>query len=132
LIPHISFQVVDSRPFRIGGTGVQPIPLRHGRIWSTGYRIGGFAYLTDTSGIPASSRALLRDLDTLVIDSLRWEPHPTHLSIPEALEVIADLRPHRAYLTHLSHALEHNATNARLANGVQLAYDGLRLEIGSP
>jgi phosphoribosyl 1,2-cyclic phosphate phosphodiesterase len=132
LIPHIRFQVVDSRPFRIGGTDVQPIPLRHGRIWSTGYRIGGFAYLTDTSGIPASSRALLRDLDTLVIDSLRWEPHPTHLSVPEALAVIADLRPQRAYLTHLSHALEHNATNARLASGVELAYDGLRLEIGSP
>src|ERR687887_237044 len=90
LIPHISFKVVDSKPFHVGSTGVQPIPLRHGRIRSTGYRIGRFAYLTDTSGIPASSRALLGDLDTLVIDSLRWESHPTHLSVPEALEVIAD------------------------------------------
>jgi phosphoribosyl 1,2-cyclic phosphate phosphodiesterase len=131
LIPHISFKVVDSKPFYVSGIGVQPIPLRHGRIRSKGYRLGRFAYLTDTSGIPASSRALLGDLDTLVIDSLRWEPHPTHLSVPEALEVIADLRPRRAYLTHLSHALEHHATNARLTNGVELAYDGLRLEIGS-
>jgi phosphoribosyl 1,2-cyclic phosphate phosphodiesterase len=131
LIPHIKFTIVDSRPFCVSGTNVQPIPLRHGRIRSTGYRIGDFAYLTDTSGIPTASRALLGGLDTLVIDSLRWEPHPTHLSVPEALEVIAELRPRRAYLTHLSHALEHHATNARLTDGVELAYDGLHVEIGA-
>ncbi len=129
LIPHISFAGVDDAPFLVHGTCVQPIPLRHGSIRSTGYRIGNFAYLTDTSGVPGSSRALLHRLDTLVVDSLRWEPHPTHLSVPEALALIAELRPRRAFLTHVSHALEHAATNARLPGGVELAYDGLRLEI---
>ncbi len=129
LIPHISFTAVDDQPFPIGDECVQPIPMRHGSIRSTGYRVGGFAYLTDTSGIPASSRRLLCDLDTLVVDSLRWEPHPTHLSVPEALDLIADLRPRRAYLTHVSHALEHRATNARLPSGVEVAYEGLRIQV---
>ncbi len=132
LIPHIDLTVVDDQPFLVGETCVQPIPMRHGSIRSTGYRVGGFAYLTDTSGVPASSRRLMHQLDTLVVDSLRWEPHPTHLSVPEALELIAELRPRRAFLTHVSHALEHHATNARLPSGVRVAYEGLRLEIPAP
>ena len=128
LIPHISYTAVDREPFEVGTTSIQPIPLRHGSLRSTGYRIGDFAYLTDASGVPESSRALLRGLDLLALDTLRWERHPTHLSVPEALDVIADLRPRRALLTHVSHALEHVATNERLAEaGVELAYDGLRL-----
>ena len=130
LIPHIEFTVVDREPFYIGATCVQPIPMRHGGIRSTGYRVGDFAYLTDTNGVPAASRALLRDLDTLVVDSLWWDPHPTHFSVPEALELIAAVRPRRAYLTHVSHQLEHHATNARLPPSVELAYDGLRLGVG--
>jgi len=130
LIPHITYTAVDVEPFTINGTTVQPVPLRHGAIRATGYRIGDFAYLTDTNGVPAPSRELLRGLDTLVVDTLRWETHPTHLSVPEALELVADLRPRRALLTHVSHALEHEATNRRLAEfgfGVELAYDGLRV-----
>lgn len=129
LIPHVELTVVDDRPFCVGETIVQPIPMRHGSIRSTGYRIGGFAYLTDTSGIPASSRALLYGLDTLVVDCFRWEPHPTHLSVPEVLDLVAELEPRRAFLTHVSHALEHDETNRRLPAGVEVAYEGLRLEI---
>jgi phosphoribosyl 1,2-cyclic phosphate phosphodiesterase len=130
LIPHITYTVVDAQPFAVNGTHIQPVPLRHGAIRSTGYRIGNFAYLTDTSAVPTSSRALLRGLDALVVDALRWEPHPTHFSVPEALDLVADLRPRRAYLTHVSHALEHVATNERLGEaGVELAYDGLRLSL---
>ena len=133
LIPHISYTVVEDEPFEVLGTRVQPIPMRHGNIRATGYRIGGFAYLTDTSGIGPRSRALLHGLDALAIDALRWEPHPTHLSVPEALEVIHELQPRRAYLTHVSHALEHHATNARLAGtGVEVAYEGLTLSIDGP
>jgi phosphoribosyl 1,2-cyclic phosphate phosphodiesterase len=131
LIPHISYQVVDAEPFYVGQACVQPIPMRHGRIRATGYRIGSFAYLTDTSGIPEQSRKLLRDLDTMVIDALRWEPHPTHLSVPEVLELVEELRPRQTYLTHVSHKLEHQATNARLPDGVRMSYDGLRLEIAT-
>src|SRR5919108_5058959 len=111
LIPHIGFTTVDAQPFYVGKTCIQPIPMRHGNIRSTGYRVGSFAYLTDTSGIPNSSKALLQGLDALVIDALRWEPHPTHFSVPEALEVIEEVQPRRAYLTHVSHALEQQATN---------------------
>lgn len=129
LIPHIRFHVVDREPFSVGDTCVQPVPLRHGRIRATGYRVGDFAYLTDASEVPASSHALLGGLDTLVVDSLRWEPHPTHLSVPEALELIEALQPRRAYLTHVSHALEHQATNRRLPRSVEVAYDGLALDL---
>ncbi|MBV9326158.1 MAG: MBL fold metallo-hydrolase [Chloroflexi bacterium] len=129
LIPHIGYTNVDVDPFYVGKTCVQPIPMRHGSIRATGYRIGNFAYLTDTSGVPASSRALLRDLDVLVVDALRWEPHPTHLSVPEALELIQDVGARRGYLTHVSHNLEHTATNARVGPRVEVAYDGLELTL---
>ncbi|MDQ3812072.1 MAG: MBL fold metallo-hydrolase [Chloroflexota bacterium] len=129
LIPHISFTNVDAAPFYVGRTCVQPIPMRHGSLRATGYRIGDFAYLTDTSGVPAASRALLRDLSVLVVDALRWEPHPTHFSVPEALGLIDELKPEHAYLTHVGHTLEHASTNARIGPRAELAYDGLRLEL---
>jgi phosphoribosyl 1,2-cyclic phosphate phosphodiesterase len=103
--------------------------MRHGNIRSTGYRIGDFAYLTDTSGVPASSRALLHDLEVLVVDALRWEPHPTHLSVPEALELVTELQPRQAYLTHVGHTLEHEATNQKIGPSVAVAYDGLTLDL---
>jgi phosphoribosyl 1,2-cyclic phosphate phosphodiesterase len=129
LIPHIGFTAVDAAPFFVGKTCIQPIPMRHGNIRSTGYRIGNFAYLTDTSGIPSSSKALLHDLDAVVIDALRWEPHPTHLSVPEALALVEELQPRHAYLTHVSHTLEHESTNQRIGPRVEVAYDGLTLEL---
>jgi len=129
LIPHIGFTNVDREPFYVGKTCIQPIPMRHGSIRATGYRIGGFAYLTDTSGVPPASRALLRDCQAVVVDALRWEPHPTHLSVPEALELLRDVQPQRGYLTHVSHSLEHQATNDRVGPDVEVAYDGLELNL---
>jgi len=129
LIPHIGYATVDTQPFFVGKTCIQPIPMRHGNIRSTGYRIGGFAYLTDASGIPAASRALLHDLSVLVIDALRWEPHPTHFSVPEALALVEELQPKHAYLTHVGHTLEHETTNQKIGPRVEVAYDGLRLEL---
>jgi phosphoribosyl 1,2-cyclic phosphate phosphodiesterase len=129
LIPHISYTNVDRQPFYVGKTCIQPVPMRHGSIRATGYRIGNFAYLTDTSGVPGSSRALLRELDVVAVDALRWEPHPTHLSVPEALELIADIRPRHAYLTHVGHTLEHETTNRRIGPQVEVAFDGLELQL---
>lgn len=130
LIPHIGYTAVDVEPFYIGKTCIQPIPMRHGSIRATGYRIGRFAYLTDTSGVPASSRALLRDLDVVAVDALRWDPHPTHLSVPEALALLDDLAPRRGLLTHVGHTLEHAATEARVGPDVRVAYDGLEVLLG--
>ena len=75
------------------------------------------------------SRELLRDLDVLVLDGLRQRPHPTHFCIPEAVEVIQDLRPRNAYLTHLTHTVDHVEMNASLPSGIECASDGLTIEL---
>lgn len=128
LIPHLTFTVARE-PFRLGGLELTPIPLIHGRIMSCGWRVGDIAYLTDTNGIPPGSRQLLGGLQVMVIDALRPRPHPTHFSIAEALEAIAELRPRRALLTHLNHEVDHAAVSAELPPGVELAYDGLVVEV---
>ena len=125
-------QVVMSRiagEFCLGPATFVPVPILHGSRTILGYRIGSFAYLTDCSGIPDSSWPLLEGVHTVVLDALRERPHPTHLSVNQALGVIDRLRPERAYLTHMCHDLPHAATCARLPAGVELAYDGLTFEI---
>ena len=116
-------------PLAVGGVRVIPVPLLHGRLPIHGFRVGRLAYLTDCSEIPLASWALLDDLHTLVIDGLRPEPHATHFSIGQALEVVARLRPAQAFLTHLTHDVDHGPTEAQLPPGVRLAYDGLRVTV---
>ncbi len=101
----------------------------HGTRPILGYRIGAFAYLTDCSAIPDASFALLDGVTTLVIDALRERPHSTHFSVPEALAAAARIGAARTYFTHICHDLAHAETCARLPAGVELAYDGLVLEI---
>jgi phosphoribosyl 1,2-cyclic phosphate phosphodiesterase len=115
--------------FTMGGVEFVPVPLMHGTRQILGYRLGSFAYLTDCNAIPDASWPLLQGVRTLVLDALRERPHPTHFSVTEALAVIERLAPERAYLTHICHDLPHAATCARLPAGVQLAYDGLVLEL---
>jgi phosphoribosyl 1,2-cyclic phosphate phosphodiesterase len=125
-------QVVTVRiagEFCIGPSLFVPVPLMHGSRQIYGYRIGGFAYLTDCSAIPEPSWNLLAGLDTLIIDALRPRPHPTHLSVDQALDVVGRLKPGRTWFTHMCHDLPHAATCARLPAGVELAYDGLTFEI---
>jgi phosphoribosyl 1,2-cyclic phosphate phosphodiesterase len=116
-------------PFSLGGREIVPVPIRHGERTILGFRVGSFAYLTDCSRIPDESWPLVAGVRTLVIDALRERPHPTHFSVSEALEVVARLSPERAYFTHVCHDLPHAATCARLPRGVELAYDGLVLEM---
>jgi phosphoribosyl 1,2-cyclic phosphate phosphodiesterase len=115
--------------FSLGGMEIVPIPLLHGRREIFGYRFGDFAYLTDCSAIPEASWPLLSGVRTLVLDALRDRPHPTHFTVAEALEVVARLGPDRTYFTHICHELSHAGTSPRLPAGVELAYDGLVLEI---
>ena len=125
-------QILLSRiggPFSLGGLEVIPVPIFHGQRPILGFRVESFAYLTDCSRIPEESWPLLDGVRTLVIDALRDRPHTTHFTVDEALDVIARVRPRRAYMTHMSHELGHAATSARLPEGVQLAYDGLVLEV---
>jgi phosphoribosyl 1,2-cyclic phosphate phosphodiesterase len=115
--------------FSMGRVEILPIPIMHGPWPILGYRVGSFAYLTDCSHIPETSWPLLEGVRTLVLDALRDRPHPTHFSVAQALEVVHRLAPERTYFTHICHDLPHAATCARLPRGVELAYDGLVLEV---
>ena len=124
-------QIVTARvvgEFCVGQATFVPVPLLHGSRTILGYRVGSFAYLTDCSAIPDTSWPLLEGVRTVIIDALRERPHPTHLSVAQALDVVSRLKPERAFFTHMCHDLPHAATCARLPAGVQLAYDGLSFE----
>jgi phosphoribosyl 1,2-cyclic phosphate phosphodiesterase len=119
LEPHI---ITDS--FELFGILVTPIPLVHGSMTTTGFRFGNFAYLTDCSNITPASLALLQNLELLVIDALRYTPHPNHFNIAGAIEVAQHIGAAKTYLTHLTHEVSH-ADEARLPQTIFLAYDGL-------
>jgi phosphoribosyl 1,2-cyclic phosphate phosphodiesterase len=127
-VPRLALHTVDG-PFRLGATECVPVPIFHGERQILGYRLGGFAYLTDCSRIPESSFALLEGLDALVLSALRHRPHSTHFSLGEAIEVAGRLGARRTLFTHMCHDLGHEATSALLPPGVELAYDGLTLAI---
>jgi phosphoribosyl 1,2-cyclic phosphate phosphodiesterase len=127
-LPKLVFRRIGTEPFEVLGERIVPVPLLHGSSNVLGFRVGDVAYCTDVSRIPDSSWPLLEGLDVLVLDALRFRPHPTHFSLGEALEVIAGLRPRRAYLTHIAHEIEHEAVSRELPANVELAYDGLKFE----
>ena len=107
---------------------VTPVEVIHGRLPVVGYRLNDFAYLTDLSEIPAASAGLLRGLDVLVLDCLRVNPpHPTHLWLEPALAYVEELRPRRAYLTHIAHDVKHARDSKLLPAGVEWGYDGLEI-----
>jgi phosphoribosyl 1,2-cyclic phosphate phosphodiesterase len=127
-VPQITLNRIAG-PFSLGGVEVVPVPILHGKRPILGFRLGPFAYLTDCSAIPAASWPLLTGVRTLILDALRDRPHPTHFSVGEALDVVARLAPERAFFTHICHDLPHAETCGRLPPGVELAYDGLVLNI---
>jgi phosphoribosyl 1,2-cyclic phosphate phosphodiesterase len=116
-------------PFEVAGRRFVPVPVIHGDLPTIGYRTGGFAYLADVKRIEASSLALLRDLDLLVLGAVRESPHPAHETVGEALAVASLLNPRRVLLTHLDHELRHSLLAARLPPGVEVAVDGLELRV---
>ena len=127
--PQVEFRRITTEPFGVLGARVVPLRLHHGRFPVLGFRFGNVAYCTDTSGIPPESMALLEGLDVLILDALRLDPHPTHFSLEQAVEIARQLKPRRTLFTHMSHDLEYEATNALLPPTMQLAHDGLRLPL---
>jgi|GEM_PF-7724 len=131
-IPSVALHEVRG-PFELLGTTFTPIPLLHGNLEVLGYRFGRAAYLTDFSSLPDSSLPLLRGLDELILDALRDIPHPMHQTVEQALALVNKIQPRRAWFTHIAHDLSHAETNERLRvlgyPHVQLAYDGLELEV---
>lgn len=126
--PRLEPRIIDG-PFELFGLPIVPVPLRHGNGTSLGFRIGTFAYLTDCSGIPQSSLALLQGLNTVIIDGLRYRPHNTHFNIPQAIAAMQALNVKRIILTHLSHDIDHRRHARDLPPGVEFAFDGQRLSL---
>lgn len=129
-IPRLEPHVADSSPIDIKGHLFTPVPLEHSSsATSFGYRVNNFAYLTDCSAIPHDSFPLLKGIETVVIDGLRWRPHPTHFSIEGAVDALKPLSPKNIYLTHLTHDIMHAEDEQKLPEHVHLAYDTLSFKI---
>src|SRR5215472_8820139 len=131
-IPSVKLHIVNG-PFELLGVTFVPVPLLHGEMDVLGYRFGRAAYLTDFSKLPESSVELLQGLDDLILDALRDVPHPMHMTVEQSLALVDQLKPKRAWFTHIAHDLPHKATNERLRKAgypqVKLAYDGLEFEV---
>jgi len=117
-----------SEPFELFGRTIVPIPLQHGLTRALGYRIGPMAYLTDCSEIPAAALPLLAGLELVIIDALRWTPHPYHFNIDAAIEAVRPFNPGRVVLTHLTHEVLY-ADECKLPPGFCFAYDGMEYEL---
>jgi phosphoribosyl 1,2-cyclic phosphate phosphodiesterase len=123
VVPHT---VIPGATFCLGKeVEITPLEVIHGRLPVIAYRFNDFAYATDLSEIPPVTMAGLRGLDVLILDCLRIRPHPTHLWLDRALEYIAELKPRRAFLTHITHDIKHERDSSLLPEGVEWAYDGL-------
>jgi phosphoribosyl 1,2-cyclic phosphate phosphodiesterase len=124
--------LVELRPIEgaveLFGARFEPLTVIHGETPILGFRFGSAAYLTDHSEVPAETLAKLQDLDILFLDALRYKPHPTHSSVEQSLKIVDEVKPKRTFFTHICHDLPHEATNAALPSGVQLAFDGMKLE----
>jgi phosphoribosyl 1,2-cyclic phosphate phosphodiesterase len=119
-------------PFSIGRVEITPVALPHGRFNTSGFvfSVNGrriAAYFTDCNAVPEAAVEAARGVEVVVLDTLRWRPHPTHLSVEEALEAAGRINAPLTLLTHLSHDLGHEETEAKLPQNVRLASDGLRL-----
>lgn len=119
-------EVTDA--FDHDGIEIVPIPVDHGDWTIFGFRIGPFAYITDTNGIPPDSMRLLEGVEILALDGLRRAPrHPTHFTIDEAVECAQQIGARETWLIHLTHEVMHDEVDASLPDGIRLAYDGLVL-----
>ena len=128
-VPH-----VIGGPFTLGATELTPLPVEHGRTPVNGYLFSRdgeplAAYLSDCKTVPAAAIEQIRGVRHLIVDALREQSHPTHMSVSEALEVAKKVRPGQTWFTHLCHELGHEETEAALPAGVRIAFDGMKIEI---
>ncbi|MBI1368044.1 MAG: MBL fold metallo-hydrolase [Planctomycetes bacterium] len=121
--------VIPGEAVSIAHENITPLRILHGRLPILGYRLGAMAYCTDCSAIAPETWRHLDDLDVLVIDGLRYTHHPTHMTVDQALAVIEQVKPKRAYLTHIAHEISHADLEPRLPEHVRLAYDDLKVEL---
>ncbi|MDX1931376.1 MAG: MBL fold metallo-hydrolase [Capsulimonadales bacterium] len=119
-------EITPGESFEIGGVSIRPLSVWHGTVPVTAYKFGArFAYVTDVSAIPEETMGNLSDLDTLILDAVRPDPHPTHFGLQQAMDIVTAVRAERAYFNHLSHHFDYETTMRNLPAGMELAYDGL-------
>lgn len=124
--PKVELKNAES-PFTVSGIDVLPLPVMHGELTINGYRIGDLSYITDANLIPEATFERLRGTKILVLNALRFEPHPTHFSLEEALQTMKRIAPEKAYFLHMTHLFSHARDSALLPESVEFAYDGLRI-----
>lgn len=126
-LPQVDLHPIDGL-VELFGARFEPLTIIHGEVPILGFRFGSAAYLTDHSKVPPETLDKLRALDILFLDALRYTPHPTHSTIEQSLQIVDEVKPKRAFFTHICHDLGHAATDATLPSGVRLAFDGMKLE----
>ncbi|MFT4801540.1 MAG: phosphoribosyl 1,2-cyclic phosphate phosphodiesterase [Flavobacteriaceae bacterium] len=123
-------EINKNNPFQIGGKNIIPIEALHGKLPVLGFKIDNFAYLTDVKTIEERELEKLKGIEVLVINALRYEEHHSHLNLPQALELIEEIKPKKTYLTHISHLLGfHKEVEKKLPKNVFLAYDTLKIKL---
>lgn len=129
--PQVKVSFIDKAVFSASGITCTPIPLKHGSMDVTGYRIKDFAYCTDCSEITEEGFDLLKGVRFLILDGLRYRPHPTHLTIAQAIQVAEKIGAEHTWLTHIAHDVKHDEGNQYLPKQMSLGFDGLTIEIDS-
>jgi len=128
-LPQLTLETVGEKTFTLGGVVVDPLEITHGKLTIAGYKINNTAYITDCSDIPPNTQKKLFGLDLMIINALGFAPHPTHFNLDQALNAIEMLKPKRALLTHINHKFDHQAISKELPPNVELAHDGLTVEV---
>ena len=128
-LPQLDLERIGEEPFPVAGLRVVPLPVWHGEMPVLGFRFGDFAYVTDASRIPEETLERMRGVRFLILNALRHRPHPTHLTVEQAVEMTRRIGAERAWFTHITHDLGHEATNRELPEGMELAWDGLQFEV---
>ncbi len=132
-IPELEFNIIENKPFKIDGVEFIPIEVMHYKLPVLGFRIGDFTYITDANIISEAEIEKIRGSDTVVLNALRQEPHISHFTLVEAVEMAKKIGAPNTYFTHMSHQIGfHEEVNLSLPIGMQLAYDGLVLEFPNP
>lgn len=129
-VPRINVMPITAEPFEYHGQQITPIQVMHYKMPVLGFRINDFTYITDANYISEAEKAKIKGSEVLVLNALRRESHISHFNLQEALDLVAELKPKQAYFTHISHLLgKHSDVSKELPENVQLAYDGLTLEL---
>ena len=126
-------RIVPPRPVVIQGPGcaveAEPFRMIHGPTEAIGFRFGSLAYAPDVSVMPPESIDRLCGLEVLIVDALRYTPHPTHFSVADALALIKEVRPRRAVLTNLHSDIDYDRLRSELPDGVVPAFDGMQIKV---